>query len=211
MALKLPQEMPQFWRQNRIRGEDMLKMADTGDIVFFSSTMFVASMQRLVTASEYDHTAMFLRFASGELIYFESSSNIGVQIFRWDYFYDNKLFKNFGKMAFRKLRCNRNVDKLAKLEEFVTKARGRDYNLNLKTLLKKTCEDDDTENIPDKKTYFCSELVAACHKVLDVLPKEVPSSQYWPSTFTKPSAYINNNLVAKNSDAYYEDMQEIIF
>ena len=203
--------MPDFWRKNRIRGEDMLRMADTGDIIFFSSKMLVASMQRLVTASEYDHTAMFLRFASGELIYFESSSNVGVQIFRWDYFYNNKLFTNFGKMAFRKLRCNRNVSKLAKLEEFVTKARGRDYNLDLSILMKKTCEDDDTENIHENKTYFCSELVAACHKVLDVLPKDVPSSQYWPSTFTKPSAYMNNKLVAKGSDAYYEDMQEIIY
>ena len=56
----------------------MLKVADTGDIIFFSSKMLVPSIQRLVTASEYDHTAMFLRFANGELIYFESSSNIGV-------------------------------------------------------------------------------------------------------------------------------------
>ena len=53
--------------------------------------------------------------------------------------------------------------------------------------------------------------MAACHKVLDVLPKDVPASQYWPSTFTQPSAYINNNLVDKNSDGYYEDLQEIIF
>lgn len=154
---------------------------------------------------------MFLRFASGELIYFESSSNIGVQIFRWDYFYDNKLFRNFSKMAFRKLRCSRSVQKLAKLENFVTKARGREYNLDLSILMKKTCEDDDVENIPEQKTYFCSELVAACHKVLGVLPQDVPSSQYWPSTFSKPTAYMNNNLVAKGSDAYYEDLQQIIF
>ena len=111
--------------------------------------MLVASMQRLVTASEYDHTAMFLRFANGQLIYFESSSNSGVQIFRWDYFYNNKLHVNFDKMAFRKLRCNRSLAKLAKLEAFVTKARGRDYNLDLMTLMKTTCDEDDTENIPE--------------------------------------------------------------
>ena len=148
-----------------------------------------------MTASEYDHTAMFLRFANGELIYFEASSNIGVQIFRWDYFFENKLYENFGKMAFRKLRCNRGVAKLAKLEQFVTKARGRDYELDLGVLLRKTCDDDDEDNIPDGKKYFCSQLVAACHKVLEVLPKNVPSSQYWPSTFTKPTAYLNNELV----------------
>ena len=109
-------------------------------------------------------------------------------------------------MAFRKLRCNRGVDKLQKLEQFVTKTRGRQYNLDLALLMKQTCEDDDTENISEEKTYFCSELVAACHKVLDVLPKDVPSSQYWPSTFTKPTAYLNNNVVVPGADAYYEDL-----
>ena len=91
----------------------MMRVADTGDILFFSSKMLIASMQRLVTASEYDHTAMFLRFANGQLIYFEASSNIGVQIFKWDYFFNNKLYTNFDKMAFRKLRCNRGLPKLA--------------------------------------------------------------------------------------------------
>ena len=43
----------------------MNRLADTGDILFFSSKMLMAGMQRLVTASEYDHTAMFLRFANG--------------------------------------------------------------------------------------------------------------------------------------------------
>ena len=105
-------------------------------------------MQRLVTSCDYDHTAMFLRFASGQLIYFESASNIGVQIFRWDYFFDNKLYKNFPRMAFRKVRCNRDLAKLGELEEFVNSVRGKDYNLDLATLFRKTSTDD-TENIPD--------------------------------------------------------------
>ena len=90
-----------------IRVEDMLRVADSGDIILFSSKMLVASMQRLVTASEYDHTAMFLRYANGKLIYFESCSNTGVQTFKWNYFFENRLFLNFEKMAFRKLRCDR--------------------------------------------------------------------------------------------------------
>ena len=84
------------------------------------------------------------------------------------------------------------MTKLAKLEEFVTKTRGRDYELNLSVLMNKSTAGDDPENIPDAKTYFCSEILAACHKLLGVLPMDVASSQYWPSTFTQPSAYINN-------------------
>lgn len=64
-AKTLPQEMPAFWNKNRIRAEEMNRVADSGDIIFFSSKVFIASVQRLVTASEYDHTAMFLRFANG--------------------------------------------------------------------------------------------------------------------------------------------------
>lgn len=88
--------------------------------------------------------------------------------------------------------------------------RGRDYNLDLVTLIQKG-HNNDTENIPDSKTYFCSELTAAAHKVLNILPKEVPASQYWPSTFTKSTSYLNSQLVSKTSGAYYEDLQEIIF
>ena len=73
--------------------------------------------------------------------------------------------------------------------------------------MKSTWEDDDIDNIPNEKTFFCSELVASCHKVLGVLPKDVPSSKFWPSTFTKPTAYINDKLVIKGGDSYYEDLQ----
>ena len=209
-ALQIPRRMPNFWRQNCITAEMMNEIADSGDIIFFSSNMLFAGMQRLVTACDYDHTAMFLRFATGQLIYFEAAGNVGVQIFRWDYFFDNKLYRNFSRMAFRKVRCSRDMGKLGELEQFVNSVRGKEYKLDLSTLMRQR-SDDDTENIPDQKTFFCSELVAAAHKVLDVLPKDVPAAQYWPSTFTRPTAYLNSQLVAKDSDAYYEDLQEIIF
>ena len=77
-ALLIPAQVPNFWKQNWIRAEDMNRLADTGDIIFFSSKMLVANIQRFVTASEYDHTAMFLRFANGQLIYLESAGNTGV-------------------------------------------------------------------------------------------------------------------------------------
>lgn len=32
------------------------------------------------------------------------------------------------------------------------------------------------------KTFFCSELVASAYKCLDLLPKDIASSQYWPGT-----------------------------
>ena len=61
-------------------------------------------------------------------------------------------------------------------------------------------------SIDDKKTFFCSELVAACHKVMGVLPKELASAQYWPSTFQEPSEQYNKNRIIPESKAYFEDV-----
>ena len=72
-----------------------------------------------------------------------------MQIFRWEYFFEHELYKNFPRMAFRKVRCGRDLGKLGELEEFVNSVRGKDYNLDLATLMRKTGADDDTENIPD--------------------------------------------------------------
>ena len=47
-------------------------------------------------------------------------------------------------MAFRKVRCARDLEKLGELEQFVNKARGKDYNLDLASLLRKTGADDET-------------------------------------------------------------------
>jgi len=35
--------------------------------------------------------------------------------------------------------------------------------------------------ILDDQTYFCSELIAACYKKIDILPSTISASQYLPS------------------------------
>ena len=56
-------------------------------------------------------------------------------MFRWEYFLKHKLSKNYNKMAFRKLRMERSLDKLKTLENFVTQVRGNEYNLTLGKLM----------------------------------------------------------------------------
>ena len=97
----------------------MNRIADSGDILLFKCNDFMSGIQRSITGSEYDHIAIFLRFANGQLVYFESSANVGVQIFSWDYFFKNDIQKNFRKLTFRKLRTPRTKEKLAALEKFV--------------------------------------------------------------------------------------------
>ena len=119
---------------------------------------------------------MFLRFANGQLVYFESSANIGVQIFSWDYFVKNHVQKNFRKLAFRKLRTNRSRDSLQSLEKFVSSVRGKGYDLSLSKLMQKKDTEEDLSSNKTSKTYFCSELVASAHKVLGVFPAHPASS-----------------------------------
>lgn len=57
------------------------------------------------------------------------------------------------------------------------------YKLNPGKILNKY-EDDDIDNIAPDKTYFCSELIASAYKCLDLLPKNIAASQYWPGTFS---------------------------
>lgn len=155
--------------------EEMMQIADTGDLVMFKGNSIACSIQRTLTGGEYDHVAMFLRFSNGALVYFESSANCGVQVFSWEFFVERRSHLHFNKVAFRKLRFKREVGLIRKLEEFVKTVRGFNYNLDLNKLWQKKCEDDITNIQPDK-TYFCSELVASCYKCIGLFPEDLAAS-----------------------------------
>jgi hypothetical protein len=58
----------------------------------------------------------------------------------------------------------------------------------------------------ENKTFFCSELVAECYKIMGVLSREQASNQYWPGTFEK-----SNDKLDLLNGAYFEDIQYIDF
>lgn len=64
-----------FWKQEIIMDIDFRKLADTGDILLFKGSSFVTKVQRAITMSEYDHTAMMLRYSNGKLVIFESTGS----------------------------------------------------------------------------------------------------------------------------------------
>ena len=57
---------------------------------------------------------------------------------------------------------------MRKLEEFIKQANGQKYALNPTQLIYEG--NDAHEDLATKKTFFCSELVASCYKILQVLP-----------------------------------------
>ena len=69
-----------------------------------------------MTSSNYDHIAMFLRFSNGNLVYFESTSDNGVQIYSWDYFVKANIQRYYSRISFRKLRIDRTPELVSRLE-----------------------------------------------------------------------------------------------
>ena len=60
----------------------------------------------------------------------------------------------------------------------------------------KEIEFDDPED-EKSRTYFCSELIAACYKYMGLLEKEKPSSTYIPKDFSDKGSInmINNSAL----------------
>ncbi len=54
----------------------------------------------------------------------------------------------------------------------------------------------------ENKTFFCSELIAACLKVMGFLPKQICCAQYWPGTFSS-----DTDLKLLNGAAFEEEQQ----
>lgn len=153
-----------FWKQTLISLDMVNRTADSGDLLLFSGNQLVKA-----EASDVDHVAMFMRFDTGQLVYFEATSANGLQIYNWDYFVAANLQRYFKQVQFRKLRWDRSLDHILVLQKFIQKTRGLDYGLEVEKLIQKTCKDD-IENTGRAKAEFCSELVAACLRVIDVFP-----------------------------------------
>ncbi|CDW89924.1 ph domain-containing protein [Stylonychia lemnae] len=171
---------------------------------FWKSTSFVTKVQRAITMSEYDHVAMLLRYSNGKLVIFESTGTTGVAVLDWDVFVKNNWHNLYQKLAYRKLRHQRNIDNMGKLETFIRTVIGMKYKLNAAKILRKHFEND-AENIKGDKSYFCSELVASAYKCLGLLPKEISASQYWPGSFA------NKSSLQLQGRALLEDEQQIEF
>ena len=73
---------------------------------------------------------------------------------------------------------------MSTLEDFVKQSIGKQYKINPVKLLRRRNENDNSEQIKDSKTYFCSELVATAYKRVGILDKDIAASKYWPGDFS---------------------------
>lgn len=84
------------------------------------------------------------------------------------------------RLAYRRLDVMRDEAFFTKLIAFIDENVGKKYELTMAGLLGRK-----QETATGYESFFCSELVAAAFKALDLLPANVPACQYWPGAFSQ--------------------------
>jgi hypothetical protein len=126
---------------------------------------------------------MVMKFDNGDLKILESNAFEGVQIYDWkDY---HKKFPIYEQIAYRKLFCEKKKELHSEFMKFAKSAIGGQYSIGAMKILKLRSHAKDKEmNNDDKRSYFCSELIARAYKLAGLLDPVRSSSRYWPTDFT---------------------------
>lgn len=151
---------------------------ETGDLLLFKSRTAASLALRVATLSSYDHIAILFTVESGEIFMIESLGRTGVQVISLDWFLGNCWNLLYTKIAHRKLICNRDAVFYSQFKRYAKAWEGRPYRLNTGKLIRKTSFQHEYDD------FFCSQLVAALYKKLDLLPEEVSCCSYWPASFS---------------------------
>ncbi|CAK74465.1 unnamed protein product (macronuclear) [Paramecium tetraurelia] len=173
-----------FWRFERISSLQIMEDAEDGDILLFQGKDINCHIQRTLTQANFDHVGILIRLNDNQLYLFEALPLHGVGLCRWNKFIICKWNYLYHKVIYRKLQVNRDENFISRMHEFVTENIGKQYSFNPTKLFKfkSTMLQDPQQQ--QTRTFFSSELVAACYKHLNLLSKDISSTQYSPGSFS---------------------------
>mmetsp|Transcript_37502 Transcript_37502/g.86523 ORF Transcript_37502/g.86523 Transcript_37502/m.86523 type:complete len:487 (+) Transcript_37502:27-1487(+) len=175
-----------------------------------------AKLQRTLTTAAYDHVGMVVRGAAGKVHILEALGGHGVYREEWHTFLSLGWHECYSHIVWRKVYFRRTELQMQHLQQFLASAMGANYGLDMGKLFlgRKNSIGFDADGTPisqaqsgaspasdlysdaftlenpqedDNRTYFCSELVAACLKRVGVLAGSTASTQYWPGNFSQQS------------------------
>jgi len=172
-------------------------MAETGDIVLFTSTPSFtpkgigSAFVRLGTFATYDHVGLV--FKNGGQVFLIESLAEGVSVSQWHHFLEQGWHKDYSRVVLRKLswpaggRAGQGGTSFglrgrATLEAFAEGVKGKSYGLNLCALV---CGGSSKGWNDAGRTYFCSEIVAEGYKFLGLLPPKACAARYVPGDFAE--------------------------
>lgn len=185
-----------FWRYPYVLEDEFTQLADSGDILLFRGKDRVCKVQRAFTGAVYDHVALLLRTSRRELLVLEAVGDKGVNTVPWTFFKTWDWHRCYSWMTYRKVYFDRDPDQLLNLQRFVSYALGKRYGLTPSKLVRDQSVSFDERGAPEdgageareqdtSRTFFCSELVAACLKRCGVLAGARDSAQFWPGSFSQ--------------------------
>ena len=152
--------------------------ADTGDIVLFHSKHISSYGTKLFTLSQWDHVGFVIRWTNSNLKLFEATS-LGVGLYKLSSRLE--FLHTDNKIAFRRLKAERNREMMKNLNEFVEQMRGRPFKKEFSEIIgaviKKDVNNRKDENL---SSVFCSELVAAAYQKMGILTDKISCNAFLP-------------------------------
>ena len=190
------------------------RVAETGDCVLFRTKNPVATLQRAVTLSAWDHVGLLIHRNNAGLVcaaaeaattgIIECDMN-GCRYYSLDNYVACEWHRQYSEMALRQLLWDRRgaAEVSTALETWSDEVLGLPYRLTLAKITggggsgkgdgagDAAGGDGDGGDAAPPVTvppnFFCSELVAHAYQTLGVLPASRPAAGYWPVTFSEDS------------------------
>ena len=201
-----------FCKEYFIHHKKFVEVGNTGDILLFKGHSTESHFQRIITSDDYDHVGVLIKNKEGLNVY-ESTGSEGVKLRPWHEFITYYWYLLYDVMAFRKLnvdinamkeyikvqnsndndKMNENIDdKKVKemfyfyfnknVDEFIEKTEDKKYVFSKVGYL---CTSKMKKNSVIRKSYSCSELIAALYYYVGIINDTYEARNYLPGHFAK--------------------------
>lgn len=183
-ASRLPTFDRAWWRVSRILPHQFETLAQTGDVLLFRSKGAFPKLLRAVSGrARFDHVGIILKLDTNVVAVLEATGNTGVGVCTWKEFLENEWHKLYPELALRRVRFQRDPERLQRLQEWINEVIGKPYSLTVSQLARRGSTGG------GQQEFFCSQLVAEALKVLGVIPRGGKNSaEFWPSSFSTKSS-----------------------
>ena len=199
-----------FCKEYFINHKKFVSVGNTGDILLFKGHSTESQLQRLITSDDYDHVGILIKNKDGLNVY-ESTGSDGVKLRPWHEFITYYWYLLYDVMAFRKLKVDIEAMKQyitgqndnIKMNDIIDNDKIKEmfyyhFNKNVEKFIELTedkkyvfskigyfCTTKMKKNSIIRKSYSCSELIAALYYYIGIITDTYEARNYLPGHFAK--------------------------
>ena len=199
-----------FCKEYFINHKKFVSIGNTGDILLFKGHSTESQLQRLITSDDYDHVGILIKNKDGLNVY-ESTGSDGVKLRPWHEFITYYWYLLYDVMAFRKLKVDIEAMKQyitgqndnIKMNDIIDNDKIKEmfyyfFNKNVEKFIEQTenkkyvfskigyfCTTKMKKNSIIRKSYSCSELIAALYYYIGIITDTYEARNYLPGHFAK--------------------------